>query len=111
MFVAPKVEGWDMVKIASHSFEDLDWGYLCLQEYQRGARHSMVTTTESSKHLQPLSLGVETAFCCYITTSISEFFKAPHIYEYSYYYHILFRRLSSMNYLFVKKIKRHYCLT
>lgn len=81
MFAAPKVEGWDMVKRASHSLKDLDKGSLCLQEdHQRSARHSMITSKHSSKHLHPLSLGVETALC-YNTPSISEFFKPPHIYE------------------------------
>lgn len=33
--------GWAQVKRASHRLKDCCWAYLHLQEYQKGARHSM----------------------------------------------------------------------
>lgn len=41
--------GWGQVKMASHSLKGHGWGYLHLQEYQRRARHSMVTSFNLGK--------------------------------------------------------------
>lgn len=43
--------GWDGVQVKRTSFnlKDSGWGYLYLQEYQRSAKHSIVTSSGSGE--------------------------------------------------------------
>jgi hypothetical protein len=39
--------GWYQVKWAYLGLKDHDWEYFCLQKYQKSARHSEVTSSDS----------------------------------------------------------------